>query len=369
MHLRMTQQEALYSRYLLDGVETESTPAELIRDYGETSVPEEGCPGNIADETLDPNPTPSTYTQSETAEYVRRIIGMPDRFPTRYARAESKLRTAEAICETLWLDGHFRLGNLRLTPEWTWSDSKVGNMAAFYDSVEALGELVSELGIKLDGYRFRSTDGECHLNISTRISQTRTMEEDESEDIIPGKSRNCPDKAVNDSRSWIVYIPFDTNSYRLGGSALSAFAGNGGDSAAEIQDADYFIDCYEVVREMVEDGIALSGVTVAKGGLMTAAAKLCSETGLTLDISGLASSCDEGNSARLLFGEVPGVLIQFHDNDFDYIDSQFLLQDIAYYPVGHPAGKPGVISIFNNRKPAVAGILGSLLSQATEGED
>ena len=365
----MTQQEALYSRYLLDGMEASSTPAELIRDYGECQVPESDYAGDIVDETLDPAPIPCTFDRSEIPEYVSRILGMRRDFPVRYARAEAKLHAAEALCETLWLDGHFRLGNLRITPQWTWNDSMVGNMSAFYDSVEALVEFAGEAGIRLDGYGYSESGDICRLDISTRISKTRTIDEEESELIIPGLVRRCAGRALPDRNSWIVYVPFDTCPYRLGGSALSEFAGNGGDNASEIQDADYFIDCYEVIREMVEDGVAMSGVTVAKGGLMTAAAALCSGTGLELDISGLASSCGETNTARLLFGEVPGVLVQFNDNDFDYIDSQFLLQDVAYYPVGHPCGTPGTINIINNRKPAVTGILDSLLKQAGEGED
>ena len=37
---------------------------------------------------------------------------------------------------------------------------------------------------------------------------------------------------------------------------------------------------------------------------------------------------------KLLFAEVPGVLLQFNEADADYVDSQFLLQDVAYYRVG-----------------------------------
>lgn len=365
----MTQQEALYSRYLLDGLDTGSTPAELLRDYAEADVPELGCPGEIVDETLDPNPTPDCFSQAEAASYVDGILNLPEKFPARYARAEAKLRTAAALCETLWLDGHFRLGNLRLSAVWRWSDKTTGNMAAFYNCVAAVTELVADLGLKMDSYRYEESDGDCHIELSTHISKTRTMEEDDSEELVPGTMRKCPSEAIADPKSWIVYVPFDTSAYRLGGSALSHFAGNGGDPSAELQDADYFIDCYEVIREMVEDSVAMSGVTVAKGGLMTAAARLCGKTGMKLDISGLSASLGEGNTARLLFGEVPGVLLQVNDNDFDYIDSQFLLQDVAYYPVGHPGGNAGEISIFNNRKPAVAGILGSLLNQAGEGED
>jgi len=364
----MKRQDALYSRYILDGIEADNTPADILRDYGEADIPAMPCQGEIVDESIDPTPTPSTFRQSETASYIRAIEDLPEKFPVNYARPKAKARVAWALLDSLWLDGHFRLGNLRVTPQWRWNDSKVGNMAAFYDSVEALGDYVSEMGIKIDGCEFEESD-ECHMTVSTRISETKTVDEDESEDIVPGTVRAIPEKAVADRTSWIVYIPFDTCPYRLGGTTLAAFAGNGGDSAPDVQDADYFIDCYEVIREMVEDGVALSGVTVGRGGLISAAAKLCAETGLTLDVSGIASSCNEDSTARILFGEVPGVLVQFSDNDFDYIDSQFLLQDVAYYPVGHPEGVAGEIGVRHSRKPAVAGILGALLSQATEGED
>lgn len=365
----MKQNEALYSQYLIDGIETDNTPAELLRDYGEACVPEEACPGQIVDESLDPNPKPSTFRQSQVAAYIDSIMNLPDRFPTRHPRSGTKTRVAVSLIDTLWLDGHFRLGNLRISPKWRWSDEKTGNMAAFYQSVEALCEYVSEMGLKVEDYAYEESSVDCHLDIDVRFSPVAPMEEEEADEIVPGKKRSCPDRVRKESDSWIVYVPFDTCPYRLGASALSAFAGNGADNAPEVQDADYFIDCYEVIREMVEDGIAMSGVTVGKGGLMTAAARLCAETGTTLDVSGIASSYDEANTARILFGEIPGVLVQFSDIDFDYIDSQFLLQDIAYYPLGHPDGIAGQIGVRHSRKPAVAGILGALLGQASEGED
>jgi len=365
----MKQKDALYSRYLIDGLEADYTPAELLRDYGEINMPEEDVDAQIADESIDPTPTPSTFRQSEIASYISTIEELPEVFPIYYARPEAKARTAFALIDTLWLDGHFGLKNLQIKPSWKWSDAKLGNMAAFYDSVESLGEYVSELGIKMSGFGYEESEEKCSFSVEASVSEKHALDQDDEETIIPGTVRTCPGKVKPDPDSWIVYLPFDTCPYRLGGSALSAIAGNGGDNAPDVQDADYFIDCYEVIREMVEDGIAISGVTVGKGGLIAAAAKLCAETGITLDISGIASSCSEDNAARILFGEVPGALIQFSDNDFDYIDSQFLLQDVAYYPVGHPCGEAGVIKVRHSRKPAVAGILGALLTQATEGED
>ena len=133
--------------------------------------------------------------------------------------------------------------------------------------------------------------------------------------------------------------------------------------------ADYFIDCYEVVRELVEDGIVSAGISIGNGGLATAAVRFCEGMGARLDISGVMSSYGEDDSTRILFGEIPGVLVQIRDNDYDYFDSQMILQDIAYYPLGHPSSALDGVRFGEKGRSSVAGILASLLTQASEGED
>ena len=183
------------------------------------------------------------------------------------------------------------------------------------------------------------------------------------------ETRKCPGHLINDPSSWIIYIPFDTCRYKLGGSLLAQANNDNGGKAPDISDPDYFIDCYEVVRELTEDNIVMSGVTVADGGLMTAAAKMCGTCGCNLDVSGLTSSYGETDTTKLLFGEVPGVLIQISNDNYDYVDSQLILQDVAYYPIGHPTQKHNDVKIKQNAEIGVAGILASLLDQASEGED
>ena len=113
----------------------------------------------------------------------------------------------------------------------------------------------------------------------------------------------------------------------------------------------------------------MSGRTCADGGLAVAAAKMCGESGMDMDLSGISASYQESDLTKILFGEIPGVLIQISDENYDYIDSQFLLQDIAYYPVGHPSSSHSGILLKETDKPGVAGILAALLNQASEGED
>ena len=87
-------------------------------------------------------------------------------------------------------------------------------------------------------------------------------------------------------------------------------------------------------------------------------------------LKGLETAYGEKDCIRILFSEVPGVIIQIRDSDYDYVDSQLLLQDIAYYPLGHPdPGRKG-IDISETGRPDVFSILEALLNgQAPEGED
>ena len=81
------------------------------------------------------------------------------------------------------------------------------------------------------------------------------------------------------------------------------------------------------------------------------------------------SSYQEPDLIKILFSEVPGVLVEITDENFDYFDSQLLLQDVAYYPVGHPVpGKDGLI-FTSEGKNALVDIISSLMVQASEGED
>jgi hypothetical protein len=105
------------------------------------------------------------------------------------------------------------------------------------------------------------------------------------------------------------------------------------------------------------------------GGLATAAHTLSQGKGIDLDIGGLAASHQENETIKILFGEVPGVLFQVSSLDYDYMDSQLILQDVAYYPVGKPSDTHSGVTVSQSSKANVSDILAALLTQASEGED
>lgn len=383
----MTEKEsALHSSYIIDGIKCDTTPAELLAECFEEVVEtaEDGrVYGDIIDESTDPPVTSFEYDEGKIHEYIR-ICAEADTderpFRMLYPDAFTRQRIAKTLTDRLWNKGHYRIGDLRIWAEWAWNTRPLGNMAAFYLSVESASSYLFDLGVKLSGYLFEEVDGDSHAQFYSWLNDENESEDEGGDEFTFKESpyeshhpwiseeRKCSATLVPEEEGKIIYIPFDTCSYRIGGSLLAQLHGHNGGVGPHIEDPDYFIDCFEVVRELVEDGIVIAGTTVADGGLATAAASMCGDCGMTLDIHGLMASHQESDQVKILFGETPGVLLQIRDNDMDYLDSQLLLQDVAYYPVGQPCTEKGLHFSPASRN-GVASILASLMGQASEGED
>ena len=379
---------ALHSKYIIDGVSRRLTPAEMLDDCLASAEvkpnTESGEFEPVVDESTDPSPSMKKFQNQNVQGYLATVVSLLDEprpFPAAYADPYTRGRIAKALLDAVWLNGHFKLGDLTIAAKWRWNCKPLGNMAAFYSSAEATADYINNLGICLSGYSFTESGRVCQTSFKVgACEKAESPDEDDiflpedapfgSEHPVLGRRRAVPDKLVADPDSWIIYVPFDTCDFRLGGSLLCDALGQNGDNFPEIGDADYFIDCYEVVREFIEDRIAMSAVTVCDGGLLTALKLMCSgDVGAEIDISGIMSAYGEDKKLRILFSEVPGAIIQIKDSDYDYVDAEFLLQDIAYYPIGHPVTGTGEVNVKAGGS-GIAGILQSLLSsQASEGED
>ena len=385
-----------YSEYIIDGVRQELTPAQIL---GECLADGYVLPAaqtefvQIVDEPANPDTGTFHYDQTGCLEYlaaVRQYMDFSQRkVPAAYSGPFTRLSIAKCLIDNIWASGHFSLNEITVDLQWDWNCEPVGNMAAFYFSVEAAGQYLYDLGVRIrkcilspsaDGNRFSVCSPEAwHETLEESVSSEDAAVGFRIDSVMPDTlpsvekigGRMCRDTIVSEGKTWLIYIPFDTCAYRLGGSLLTEIFGENGDAAPDVRDPDYFIDCYEVVRELVEDGVILSGVTVAGGGLMAASDNFCSKTGCEINVSGIESAYSETDKVRILFSEVPGVLVQIRDSDYDYVDSQLLLQDVAYYPVGQPyLTESSGVRISEGRRPDVLSILSALLQeQQSEGED
>ena len=369
----MTEKEsALYSHYIIDGVRMDMTPADLLEECMEYEDSEfQSGFNDIIDESTEPPLCSFEYEDEKEHEYLQQTLAssVEEReFRMLYPEHFTKLQIAKALLSRLWSQGHFKLGNLKLWAQWEWNTRPLGNMAAFYRSAEAASQYIYGLGVNLEDYLFIEGDEGSNVKffswLEEEFEDSGLFKSSPYESSHPwiSEERKCPSTVVAEPDSWLIYIPFDTCGFRLGDSLLTQVNGHNGGKAPDINDPDYFIDCYEVVRELVEDEVVIAGVNVADGGLITAAARMCGDLGIDMDINGIISSYQNDTRSRILFGEVPGIIMQISGDNYDYVDSQLLLQDIAYYTIGQVNSTHKGVKITNSNKSDLADILASLLN-------
>lgn len=371
---------ALLSSYIIDGVPQALSPIEMLNDISIEKLPVEDCSENIADETPDPE-LKSCSTDAEHMHYYLNKVAATCRqdFPIAFSESYTKSLIERELINTLWKAGHFRLPDLGLIARWEWCDSGLGRFAAFYWSCAAAADFIDALGIRLQ--RYSVTKGEeCRLAFTPTIAHSlpeayddltgELLDDPSGKAPRLGKKLIVPRQIVPDPESWLIYIPFDTCEFRLGGSLFSDVIKGTPDPAPETGDADYFMDCFELVRELSEDGILLSAGTVGEGGLLSALREMNENCGACINLADIKKTYNEKDSIRIIFSEVPGAVIQIRDIDFDYIDAEMLLQDIVYFPLGHPDTKSRDITVLDTGKTSIESILESLIrSQSSEGED
>lgn len=383
----MTEKSSvLYSEYIIDGVPRNLTPARMLEDCSLTpsSHAPERKPEPVVDETLDLAPSTYKFDPSRIDAYLEKTFALADGkrlCPIHFAGSHTCGRVARALLDALWMTGRFRLGDLTLRAEWRWDGRPIGNMAAFYDSVEAAAGYIDALGLRLKNYTISKGPCQVGFKAGTTAEEEFSAEGEEEEGFfreLPfrtehpriGRKRRCPGTLLPEPSDWLIYIPFDPCDFRLGGSLLSEAEDARSALAPDIADADYFIDCYEVIRELVEDGVVKAGATVCDGGLLTALKGMTGPgAGADISVSDITKAYGE-MPVRVLFSEVPGVILQIADIDYDYLDAELLLQDVAYFPLGHPTASGGAIRVAYEEKSGISSILESLLyTQTSEGED
>lgn len=343
----------LFSNYILDGVQADCTPFESLYDCldgnGTVDVPK-GPFTDIVDEYLDKAPHTFEYDLRMAGVYAAKLARLSEddkNLDINYPALSTISKINSVLLDAIFREGHFTLQDMLLMATWDWQRNRTGAMAAFWESTSAAGRYLFDLGIRLDRYFVEENRRACTFEVTFRNKMSR--------------ARKCPATMSTNPSNWLIYIPFGTQRLHLGGSAISRHIGHDGGVEMDLSDADYFMDCYEVVRELVEDGVITAGIPVGLGGLMTAAEKFRGKAGFDLNISGIMSAMGEKDPIKVLFSEMPGVLVEISDDDYDYLDAQMLLQEISYYPVGHPDSGMFGIHISRDDKFGIGSILASLI--------
>lgn len=242
----------------------------------------------------------------------------------------SVLAIAEALTNLVWSPLVQGLQGVSLSANWMWPARNAGENARLYSAVKAAGEFASALGINIPtgkdslSMTQKYPDGKKILAPGTVIISTVAEVSDIRKTVKPALKSN--------ENSEIIYVPFTTTGFELGGSSFAQILAAIGNTPPDVSEAGYFKMAFEAIQHLVSEGLILAGHDVSAGGLITTLLEMnfpSTTGGLSVDLSGLG----DDDLIRILFSERPAVVIQAKKED--KIVSKLIAAGIDAYSIGH----------------------------------
>ncbi|MFC2068472.1 phosphoribosylformylglycinamidine synthase [Chloroflexota bacterium] len=195
-----------------------------------------------------------------------------------------------AVGEMLTNIASARISNLthiKCSVNWMWAAKLPGEGARIYDAAVAIGNMMSELGIAVDG-------GKDSISMAARVDNENVKAVGEvvisGYVTMPDISRKATPDLKRPGESKLVLIDLSKGKNRLGGSALAQALGQIGDESPDVDDVLLLKNAFNAVQQLIDKGLVLAYHDRSDGGLITAVAEMA-----------MAGNC--GISIQLLDGE------------------------------------------------------------------
>jgi len=244
--------------------------------------------------------------------------------------AGSVIAIAESLTNIVFAPLTDQLEGISLSANWMWPCRNEGEDARLYKAVEAASDFACALGINIP-------TGKDSLSMTQKYGDDKV--------IAPGTVIISAGGEVSDIRkivspvlskeknSYIYYIDFSFDTFKLGGSALAQVLNKLGNEVPTVKDPDYFRDAFNTIQEAIEKGLILAGHDISAGGMLTALLEMCFanvEGGLEVNLD----TINEEDIIKILFSENPGILVQVKDKK----SFETLLKDngVGYAIVARP---------------------------------
>ena len=242
------------------------------------------------------------------------------------AAAGSRMAISESLTNLIWTPIRESLSGVSLSANWMWPCKNEGENTRLYQAVKAASDFAIDLGINIPtgkdsmSMTQKYPDGKQVMSPGTLIVSTVGESLDIYKTIHPVLSKQD---------STILYIPFvETTDYPLGGSAFAQVTNVLGQYSPDVNSTDYFALCFNTLQKTIFNGDVLAGHDISSGGLITTLLEMCFaniDGGMELDIR-------EFGCKRMLFSEVPGVILQIANDKID----EFIINlgEVKSYKIG-----------------------------------
>ncbi|MBZ4652483.1 MAG: phosphoribosylformylglycinamidine synthase [Proteiniphilum sp.] len=220
--------------------------------------------------------------------------------------AGSVMAISEALTNIVFAPLVNGLQSVSLSANWMWPCRNPGEDARLYRAVEACSGFAAELGINIP-------TGKDSLSMTQKYGDDKVF--------APGTVIISAAAEVKNIRrivspvlayikgTYLYYIDFSFDTFKLGGSAFAQIMGRVGDEAPTVTDAEYFKNAFAAVQELTSRGLILAGHDISAGGLVTTLLEMC----FANPRGGVEAHLDKirhTDLIKILFSENPGVVIQ-----------------------------------------------------------
>jgi len=224
-------------------------------------------------------------------------------------RKASRIAIAKSLTNIVWAPLQDGIKALSLSANWMWPAKNEGENSRLYNAVEAISEFAIDLGINIptgkDSLSMKQKyDDEVVFSPGTVIITAVGHISDINKIVEP--------VIKNKENSKLYYIDFSKSAFELGGSSFAQTLNKVGDNTPDIKDANYFIQAFNTIQELVKNQIIIAGHDVSAGGLITTLLEMIfaqNDMGLDIDLTDIG----EKDLIKVLFSENPAIVIQVED--------------------------------------------------------
>lgn len=224
--------------------------------------------------------------------------------------AGSILAIAEALTNIVFAPLKDGLKSVFLSANWMWPCKNEGEDARLYRAVEACSNFACDLGINIptgkDSLSMTQKYGDKKVFSPGTVIISAAAEVSNINSIVPTNLAYI-------KGTYLYYIDFSFDTFKLGGSAFAQTQNKIGDEVPTVVDTEYFKSAFNAVQELINRGLVLAGHDISEGGMLTAMLEMC----FSNPKGGLEARLDKvrhSDLIKILFSENPGVLIQVKQN-------------------------------------------------------
>jgi phosphoribosylformylglycinamidine synthase len=259
--------------------------------------------------------------------------------------AMARMSVGEALTNIVWAKIS-ALEDIKCSGNWMWAAKLPGEGAKLYDAAVSLGDILTRLGIAIDG-------GKDSLSMAAQVrdpsGKTGTVKSPGT--LVISAYATCPDitKVVTPDikrpgQSRLIYIDLGKGKNRLGGSALAQVYNQLGSESPDVDDTNLLKRTFNAVQSLVAEGLILSGHDRSDGGLLTTLLEMAFAGNCGLEIAieesvearkrGSGEGKNEVSALSYFFSEELGLVIEYLPEKEDEIVSILKKSSLPYQIVG-----------------------------------